>query len=581
MAYPDFKFPGVELTQEFVDTPVTGVSALGVAVIGQKYVVRDAYTTNPTVEIEYNGTSVSKTAAQLPVDLRIEGATIDATAGTQTLVVEDGKFEEITISASTISLLPATTQSTHTFVLANATEVIKGKKIDVTQSGTVKSGVITEVNGTTVTAQFETAIAGGDVTKPLIYSTATTAVDVAGATVKADQTVFLAANGTLTLPASLKQRTGKNAAGVWTYGKALKGGSKFKVYYRAAVDVSKYSLGSVSSMSEITEQLGYPCANNPLALAAMAALSASNGNIVYYVATLTTVEDTVLKYTGAFDFLAKNAEVYSIVPDVEADALDVAQPNANNQAIKSLLAQVVSSSEDKESKIRRTLWFGVKNPSVVDRTNLVSSILSNKLDITSYRAQAVWADDAMYNGEVIPNSAVAAAAAGMRAGQPVHRPISNLGYSFFSIAERYGLTQSELKQLGSNGIWIVGPNFSGTPINMRQVTTDASGSLMLFEESMVSNIDSIALSLCHLGERMVGCSNISPALITALTDGITTVMTSKTRNTSGSDLIGPQLLGWSLDSIYQDPVLRDHVYATMTCEPPRPFNRFVMTLRVV
>ena len=116
---------------------------------------------------------------------------------------------------------------------------------------------------------------------------------------------------------------------------------------------------------------------------------------------------------------------------------------------------------------------------------------------------------------------------------------------------------------------------------MRQVTTDNSGSLMKFEESIISNVDSIALSLCHLGESMVGCSNISPALLTALTDAITTVMKSKTTNTTGNDFIGPQLLSWSLDNIYQDTVFRDRVYATITCEPPRPFNRFVMTLRVV
>ena len=585
MAYPNFKFPGVELTQEFVDTPVTGVSALGVAVIGQKYVARNAYTANPTVEVEYTGSSVSRTLAQLPADFTVTltGATVDATAGTQTLVAVDGKFEEIAITGGTLTLSTGSS-STHTFPLTGATKALEGKSIDVTKSSTVYTGYISgvDVSGATptVTAQFDQAFSGGSVTNSLIYSVMTTPVDVTGATTASSQSVFLGANGTLTLPANLLQRTGKSSTGLWTYGKALKGGSKFQVYYRAKVDTTKYTLGTVASMSEIAEQLGAPGANNPLALAAAAALSTSNGNVVYYVATLTNVDDPVLKYTGALDFLSKNAEVYSIVPDVEADAADSGS-STNNQIIKGLLAQVVASSEDKESKIRRTLWYGVRNPSVVDRSALISTILGNKLDIASYRAQAVWADDALYNGEVIPNSAVAAAAAGMRAGQPVHRPISNLGYTFFSIAERYGLTQSELKQLGENGIWIVGPNFYGTPINMRQITTDTSGNLMLFEESMVSNVDNIALSLCHLGENMVGCSNISPALITALTDGITTVMTSKTRNNTGSDLIGPQLLGWSLDSIYQDSVLRDHVYATMTCEPPRPFNRFVMTLRVV
>lgn len=58
-------------------------------------------------------------------------------------------------------------------------------------------------------------------------------------------------------------------------------------------------------------------------------------------------------------------------------------------------------------------------------------------------------------------------------------------------------------------------------------------------------------------------------------------MDSKLLNTTGSLYIGPQLVSWQLLEIYQDTVNLDWVYASIECEPPKPFNKFKMTLRVV
>lgn len=589
MAYPNFKFPGVELTQEFVETPVTGVSALGVAVIGQKYVIADKNTDNPVVTLDTayaTGTATTVNATDMPVALAqaLSGAADDTTF-TKSIIIEEGEIyrQDAAITGVTGSSDPSIYRQFEfpQFLTDSIGQV--GDKIYITpvvegEAGTTVSGTVTDIEGKFVSVTMDTAVGGATQYKAQ-FST-TEGGKIVLDTTNSGSSINVGTTPTIVIGANAKAfiDLGAEYATTATLVKSI---TKFSCWYRLKPAVTKYALGVAASFTEVVEQLGYPSKDNPLAMAVTAALSSSNGNVVSYVATLSTVTDMVSKYTGAFDFLGKNAEIYSIVPDVEAKTDPATSFNVNNQIIRSLLSQVVSTSEDKESKIRRTLWFGIENPTVADREDLIPTILAGKLNISSYRAQAVWADDALYNGEVIPNSAIAAAAAGMRAGQPVHRPISNLGYSFFSIKEKYGLTKTELAQLGANGIWIVSPNFDGTPINMRQVTTDSSGSLMKFEESIISNVDSIALSLCHLGETLVGCSNISPALITALTDGITTIMTSKTRNTTGSDLIGPQLLGWSLDSIYQDQVLRDHVYATITCEPPRPFNRFVMTLRVV
>ena len=103
----------------------------------------------------------------------------------------------------------------------------------------------------------------------------------------------------------------------------------------------------------------------------------------------------------------------------------------------------------------------------------------------------------------------------------------------------------------------------------------------LLEESIVANADEVALSLCHVGEDKVGNSNITPIMVMALSDDVTLKMDQKLINISGSEYIGPQLLSWTLDSIYQDTVNKDRGYAVISCEPPKPFNEFKMTLRII
>lgn len=576
MAINNFQFPGVELHQEFVDTPVTGVSALGVAVIGQKYDVADSHSENPVIDLTVSGATVYNTGtaktiptASLPVDLAnsLKNATLDSDFG-QYIVIEDGDIyrDSADISGVTGTTTESTTKDfVFTTALTDAqAQVGDAIYVKVGTGTTYTRGIVTGINDTHVYAQFETAVGGNTSYKARFAAT------TGGVSAKATNYITSGASPSVVIPATLNATiTGASTATVVAQIR------KFSVWYRAIPAVTKNELGVISSFSDIVDQLGTPSVNNPLALACWFALSNSNGNVVYYVA-VTTTGTSGSRYTSAMDFLARNPEVYSIVPLLDAtDADQLAE-------LQNCIAMATTDSEDKESKIRRTVWYGVAAPtSYSSRADLVAQIRANKKGIASYRAQAVFADGAKYGGDTIPNYIVAAAPAGMRAGQAVHRPISNLGYSVFSVEDTNGLTRSELQQIGADGIWIIAQNFYGNPINMRQVTTADSQNLNLIEESMVANVDNIALTLCHLGEDMVGCSNISPALITALTDGITTVMSGKAKNNTGSDLIGPQLLSWSLDSIYQDEVLRDHVYATMTCEPPRPFNRFVMTLRVV
>jgi hypothetical protein len=185
------------------------------------------------------------------------------------------------------------------------------------------------------------------------------------------------------------------------------------------------------------------------------------------------------------------------------------------------------------------------------------------------------------NGESLPAYALAACPAGMRAAEPCQRPLSNLGYNFLSMAERKGFTNSQLKQLGAEGVWIIANNEDGLAINKKQVTTAVANNLNKDEESIIANADTIAINLINVGRNLVGCSNITPLLIDALAFDIGRLMDSYMINKTGSVYIGPQLISWSLLNIYQDPVNRDHIWANIECEPPKPFNRFNMTLLIV
>jgi hypothetical protein len=156
-----------------------------------------------------------------------------------------------------------------------------------------------------------------------------------------------------------------------------------------------------------------------------------------------------------------------------------------------------------------------------------------------------------------------------------------LSYSFFTLAEPHGFTRTQLKQLGANGIWIIGNNSNGVPSNLRQVTSLASGNVNQDEESIIANVDNIALSISHIGENLVGCSNITRDLIASLYLSLTLMLTSKTINNSNDARIGAQLTDYVIDSIAQDEVALDHVYASFTITPPKPFNKFHMSMRIV
>lgn len=555
MAINNFKFPGVELTQEFVQTPVTGISTLGVAVVGYQE-------KRNTTSFVYDGTAVTIDLGSVPYCTAITGDTVT--------VKVDGVFANYEATSSSTDL--AITGSTFTSGKKTATVVfgatVSGATaafgtlvpevddfVDLTGTGTASTtGVITAINGATVTVSVTGAtLTGTTVSKVTFYKEVKDAVLEGTSIAEVDE------KDILTIPAAVGSKIGgKNTASdlVGT----TDGAKAYPLYLEYGVN--RLAIGTIGSKDDIRGTFGG--LTGDVAIALTFALAAANGNTVDYVCV--TSNDTE-GYDKAMDFMNKTSTIYSVVP-----------ATYNADIIRTCIEDAANISNDPESKVRRVVWYGLQTPASAIKDTLIAT---RKLIGSSYRAQAVWGDTPYYNGSQVPTFALAAAAAGMRAYEPTYRPLSNLGYDFFTLKEKNGLTASELLAMGAEGIWLIANNFEGTPTNLRQVTTAVSNNLNKDEESIVANADSIALTLCHVGEDLVGCSNISPALLKALSDTITGLMNNYLVNLTENVYIGPQLLSWSLDSLYQHPTMLDHIYAVITCDPPKPFNRFVMTLRIV
>jgi len=586
MAINNFEFPGVELHQEFVEVPATGVSQLGVAVVGYQYKLL------PYSEFVYGGTATTINLLDVPGYSDDEYIDTDA-AAPHGIIVQDATVLNYTASESStaVKVIPASspvsedrksatilfdsylqtgTASTAAFgdykpQVGDAVEVY------VNSASTSTAGIISAIAGKTATVEVNSStvsFAAGTVSEVAFLTQAEGTIDSVAVT---ETSVTFPANATVKI-------SGKSAAVPLqdgTYGLLLK--------YRDAGNTYVGKLGTITSLADIRDIFGAIRPENPMAVALAFALQAAGGNSVYFTATekdvssaAGNIDDEVEAFTDALGILDKYDIVYSVVPVFG----DLAGVDNKVAVLKALTSLVEATGTDSESKIRRALWYGLFP--AAEGTDLVDKLINARKAVgSSFRVQAVWADDPIYAGGVVDTSAVAAAAAGMRSAEPTYRPISNLPYTFFSLGENAGLKKADLKLLGEEGIWLIGNNYDGTPVNMRQITTAVSNNLNKDEESIVANADSIALTLCHVGENLVGCSNISPALLTALQDTIKGIMDRYLLNLTGNVYVGPQLLSWSLDALYQDPVQLDHIYATITCEPPKPFNRFVMTLRIV
>ena len=654
MAIPGFELPRVTLEQSYAPVPTSTVRTLSVVCVGPRYNLHRADVASEAAEISTSAdytASAGLVVASLPG--HVAGGVPDNTdKSTQHLVVKDGVFSYATAQASaydvdgstiTFSALVVKNGNGYSCSAAFGTRGVRvgDPLMIITSDGNIPAQVL-NITSSEAGGKYDQIVVAPGFSTALSLATGVTFCEKTDAVFEQSADTFAFTGTSPDFGLTINGGLAIELDDLGSIEGTLQLGT-FYIEYRERIGKGKNELGTLSSLSEIEDELGGVDKDNPLALACYFAMAGGGSNAVTYYTVVT--EDTAAAYVAACDFLAKFNVLYSIVPCTGDETI-----------IQQCMASCISYSNNINSKIRRALWYGIDlaasmtiwsgtggNGNVSGTTvtlddavfidhplqegdklvyndtqyaivstngvnvatigtsiavpasselsilrtepthaDLIQQLIAaRKACSTSERGVCVWADGIKFNGETVPNYAGAAAAAGMRASEPCQRPLSNLGYSFFTVEDTHGFTLGELEQIGAEGIWMIGSNSNGLAVNLRQVTTAASGNLLMDEESIISNADTIAINLSHMGEEYVGNSNITPELLDILRTLLGAYLSDCTVNYTGSILIGPQLLSWNIINIWQDPVNRDHVYAELEVEPPRPFNRFHIIMRVI
>lgn len=204
----------------------------------------------------------------------------------------------------------------------------------------------------------------------------------------------------------------------------------------------------------------------------------------------------------------------------------------------------------------------------------------------SRRVNAVFPYTAKTAGVDKPGYFVAAALAGLRAGSLPHAPLTNvelLGFDDFTVS-LVTFTPTQLNSLAAHGYWIVTQDVAGgVPYVRHQLTTlgynDVGADPKFSEDSITTNVDSISYSLQRVLKPFIGRYNVNPGTILLIKDAVTRQLNYQKAESANTDA-GPQLLGYTIESIGKSAVFRDRIEAVVTIDLPYPLNGVTLTLVV-
>lgn len=204
----------------------------------------------------------------------------------------------------------------------------------------------------------------------------------------------------------------------------------------------------------------------------------------------------------------------------------------------------------------------------------------------SRRVNAVFPWQAKTAGVTKQGYFVAAALAGLRAGSLPHAPLTNvelLGFDDFTLS-LVTFTPTQLNTLASYGYWIVTQDVAGgTPYVRHQLTTlgynDVGADPKFSEDSITTNVDSISYGLQRALKPFIGRYNVNPATVALINDAVTRQLKAQMSESSNTSA-GPQLLGYTIDSIGKSSVFKDRIEAVVSVDLPYPLNGVTITLVV-
>lgn len=197
------------------------------------------------------------------------------------------------------------------------------------------------------------------------------------------------------------------------------------------------------------------------------------------------------------------------------------------------------------------------------------------------RVRTVFPTKAKSGSVTYPGYFVAAAVAGLRASVVPHQGLTNTELLGFDDVEEAVTTFSEtqLNRLAEAGLFIVTQEARGATTYVRhQLTTDTS-SLNTAEDSVTTNVDSIAYGLHRAIKPYIGTYNIHEKSLVVIRNAIEAELNYRATSTY-TIRAGNQLNSYKILKFEQSPTFKDRLLCDVQLGVPYPLNFTVITLFV-
>lgn len=217
----------------------------------------------------------------------------------------------------------------------------------------------------------------------------------------------------------------------------------------------------------------------------------------------------------------------------------------------------------------------------LNATDLSQQIADKAAAFGAQRVRAVWPDQAGSGGDTFPGYHVAAAVAGLRSGVLPHQGLTNVEVAGFDDVSRSEdlFNKAQLDTMAEAGVWIVFKTDDGNIITRHALTTAGFGDVLLQEEMVNANVDSMSVVFLRSLEDLIGRSNVTPGTIEIVEVRLTGVISQFEQVFVQS--LGGQLIDGEILEVRQHTLLKDRIVANLQLTVPVPLNNLEVHLQIV
>lgn len=191
------------------------------------------------------------------------------------------------------------------------------------------------------------------------------------------------------------------------------------------------------------------------------------------------------------------------------------------------------------------------------------------------RIKLVWPGEIAENDVVLPGTFLCAALAGLVSGSLVNQGLTRVSISGFdAISDAY--TPTQLKELASNGVWVVMEDLDGSIYTMHGLTTNTAG--LIYSEEMSSRIvDFISFQMRDLLEPYIGTSNVTRETIEEIGRSVELYM--KDVSKSNYSAMGPLVTEYEVIEVAEDDLLKDRINVVLSIVVVKTTNNIELRIQ--